>query len=459
MSWFNVGLLLYLLLLTLTFVYWIPLGFTPDVSWGYATSCLALLTIIPATKNSVLTWFLFTPFERTVTYHRWLGRFTLLACVAHAAYFYTSWGRDGTLTSAKVWGNKKYRNGLLGLIFLALIVLSSFSFIRRRWYRLFRILHFSFFGFYIFGVLHTATFTWYAVASLILYVTDAIMRYTLGLFPASAVSLDVLANDVIRVRFPKHKFKTYRAAQYVFLNFPTLSSGEWHPFTLSSGPHDDFLEVHIKALGKYTNKLHDMAKTANKLPRVRVDGPYGHIAFNYKRYQTVVLVAGGVGATPQISILKDIYHIGGSINSDGEASPTYKDVQKPRSPFVKTVHFIWTVRSCESWGWFIEILAEAKALSDRGIGPKLVLDCYLTGSSAADRELDFFRGVATHVEQRRPNMETILGKIQQGLGSGRHRTAVLACGPEKLITSAWDATTKLSRSDNQFDFHQEIFEF
>jgi len=42
------------------------------------------------------------------------------------------------------------------------------------------------------------------------------------------------------------------------------------------------------------------------LPKVLVDGPYGAPAQDYKKYEVILLVGLGIGATPMISIVKDI---------------------------------------------------------------------------------------------------------------------------------------------------------
>ena len=42
------------------------------------------------------------------------------------------------------------------------------------------------------------------------------------------------------------------------------------------------------------------------LPHVRIDGPYGAPAQDYKNYEVLLLVGLGIGATPLISILKDV---------------------------------------------------------------------------------------------------------------------------------------------------------
>ena len=43
----------------------------------------------------------------------------------------------------------------------------------------------------------------------------------------------------------------------------------------------------------------------NSFPRVLIDGPYGAEAQDYKKYEVVLLVGLGIGATPMISIVKD----------------------------------------------------------------------------------------------------------------------------------------------------------
>lgn len=42
------------------------------------------------------------------------------------------------------------------------------------------------------------------------------------------------------------------------------------------------------------------------LPKLLIDGPYGSPAQDYKNYDVLLLVGLGIGATPFISILKDL---------------------------------------------------------------------------------------------------------------------------------------------------------
>lgn len=45
-----------------------------------------------------------------------------------------------------------------------------------------------------------------------------------------------------------------------------------------------------------------------RFPKLLIDGPYGAPAQNYKKYDILLLIGLGIGATPFISILKDLLH-------------------------------------------------------------------------------------------------------------------------------------------------------
>ncbi len=46
-----------------------------------------------------------------------------------------------------------------------------------------------------------------------------------------------------------------KAGQYVFLNVPEVSQLEWHPFTLTSCPELDTINLHVRIAGDWTAKL------------------------------------------------------------------------------------------------------------------------------------------------------------------------------------------------------------
>jgi predicted ferric reductase len=79
----------------------------------------------------------------------------------------------------------------------------------------------------------------------------------------------------------------HKVGQYYFVNFPALSLTEWHPFSVSSGPREDFVELHIRALGDHTREIVNLAKErghSSTQTFIRIDGPYGNQNFDYMRY-------------------------------------------------------------------------------------------------------------------------------------------------------------------------------
>jgi len=126
-------------------------------------------------------------------------------------------------------------------------------------------------------------------------------------------------SKVMELQIKKEK-TTVRAGQYIFLSCPEISYFQWHPFTLTSAPEEDYLSVHIRIVGDFTGALAKacgcdfeskdkvekvegggtpVTPPLNKiLPRVMVDGPFGSASEDFLKYEAVLLVGAGIGVTP-----------------------------------------------------------------------------------------------------------------------------------------------------------------
>lgn len=138
----------------------------------------------------------------------------------------------------------------------------------------------------------------------------------------------------------------YSALGFIFINVPGISRFQWHPFsTTSSSLHGDgAITICIKPLGEWTRNLQKMiidADSANPKDtksggcplalRLFVEGPYGPEKDYFLEYKTLVLIAGGVGVTPFVALLRDLlcrYNHEGSKTAQGLPSE---------------VHLIWCV--------------------------------------------------------------------------------------------------------------------
>ena len=68
-----------------------------------------------------------------------------------------------------------------------------------------------------------------------------------------------------------------------------------------------FLPSNFGSGGVRTNNLClFLINNGCSLPKLKIDGPYGAPAQDYRKYDVLLLVGLGIGATPFISILKDL---------------------------------------------------------------------------------------------------------------------------------------------------------
>lgn len=100
----------------------------------------------------------------------------------------------------------------------------------------------------------------------------------------------------------------------------------------------------------------------HSFPKVLIDGPYGAPAQDYKKYEVVLLVGLGIGATPMISIVKDIVN---NIKAKEQAqlnrmeNGTSEPQRKKKESFrTRRAYFYWVTREQGSFDWFKNIMNE-----------------------------------------------------------------------------------------------------
>lgn len=55
----------------------------------------------------------------------------------------------------------------------------------------------------------------------------------------------------------KRKGFRMEVGQYVSIQCPSVSRLEWHPFTLTSAPEEDYFSAHIRIVGDWTQALYE----------------------------------------------------------------------------------------------------------------------------------------------------------------------------------------------------------
>ncbi|XP_051981056.1 cytochrome b-245 heavy chain-like [Xyrauchen texanus] len=102
--------------------------------------------------------------------------------------------------------------------------------------------------------------TWmWVIGPMIIYLCERLLRFVRYMQPVSYKKIVIRPSKVLELQLVKPGFKM-EVGQYIFLNCPAISQLEWHPFTMTSAPEEDFFSVHIRSAGDWTEKLIKMVE-------------------------------------------------------------------------------------------------------------------------------------------------------------------------------------------------------
>lgn len=97
------------------------------------------------------------------------------------------------------------------------------------------------------------------------------------------------------------RFSSFSPGQFATIRI--MENGEWsrpHPFTISGAPGEK-LQMTIKGNGHFTSELIPSLTGASK---IQCAGPFGAFCKDIAYREEVIMVAGGVGITPFLSVLR-----------------------------------------------------------------------------------------------------------------------------------------------------------
>jgi len=441
-------------------------GMDKAMAWGWINIVVLAAIVVPVTRGSLLLRFFGVPFERAIRYHRMLGRTFLLTQIAHAITLLDLYSLDEMLDYDRA--NVRGIYGGAAFFLTVLIGVTAIEPVRRSLWEMFYFSHVLLVpAIYAMSLLHVKKTNARVVllVPLCLYGLDVLLRAAFVMYrsccgggsaDARVKVLDDLATRIeIDVKLPCG----FEAGQYCWLNVPAVSMLEWHPFSISCAPSSTkiskdgttTLTFHcgdIHADDSFTNKLLNAAKGSAQL-RVHMDGPHGKCGLdNLDSFEGVLLIAGGMGITPMISIFQELM----CRKNAGTASR------------LKRCHLVYSSRWIEQLQWFRSVLDKSTSVDG------FTFSLYWTGSGEDDKS------IPTGVRRGRPNIPSIVTRFDSstsadvelatvGASSNSSKTvdtiddggnledaAVLACGPALLVADAQDAAWR-----SGFCFHKESF--
>ncbi|CAK9163207.1 unnamed protein product [Ilex paraguariensis] len=358
--------------------------------------------------------------------------------------------------------------------------------------------------------------TWmYLAVPITLYGGERLIRaFRSSIKPVKILKVAVYPGNVLALHMSKPQGFRYKSGQYMFVNCAAVSPFEWHPFSITSAPGDDYLSVHIRTLGDWTRQLRtvfsevcqpppngksgllraDCLQEENNpnFPRVLIDGPYGAPAQDYKKYEVVLLVGLGIGATPMISIVKDIVNNMKAMDEEDNALESGNGTPIAGSPLptstspitskrksgasigsnfkTRRAYFYWVTREQGSFDWFKGVMNEVAEMDHKGViemhnyctsvyeegDARSALITMLQVLNHAKNGVDIVSGTRVKSHFAKPNWRNVYKRI--ALNHTDSRVGVFYCGAPALTKDLRQLALDFShKTSTKFDFHKENF--
>ncbi|XP_010929525.1 respiratory burst oxidase homolog protein B [Elaeis guineensis] len=431
----------------------------------------------------------------------WTG-ITMVVLMAIAFTLATPWFRRGRVRLPKPLNRLTgfnafwYSHHLFVIVYILLIIHGIFLYLSHRWYK---------------------KTTWmYLAIPMIIYGTERLIRtFRSSVRPVKILKVAVYPGNVLALHVSKPQGFKYRSGQYIFVNCADVSPFQWHPFSITSAPQDDYLSVHIRTLGDWTGQLKMVfSKVCQRpadgksgllradydghasspipsLPRLLIDGPYGAPAQDYKKYEVVLLVGLGIGATPFISIVKDIVNNMKQLESEGlldsegdqdlesavggESRSTKRAAGSSHRPGggtfrTRRAYFYWVTREQGSFEWFRGVMNEVAETDKKGLielhtyctsvyeegDARSALIAMLQSLNHAKHGVDVVSGTRVRAHFARPNWRNVYKRI--ALNHRDQRIGVFYCGAPTLTKELRHLAQDFSRkTTTKFEFNKENF--
>ncbi|KAI3455192.1 hypothetical protein Pfo_011855 [Paulownia fortunei] len=353
--------------------------------------------------------------------------------------------------------------------------------------------------------------TWmYLAVPIILYAGERLIRaFRSSIKAVKILKVAVYPGNVLTLHMSKPQGFKYKSGQYIFVNCAAVSPFEWHPFSITSAPRDDYVSVHIRTLGDWTRQLKavfsevcqppatgksgllraDFLQGENNpnFPKVLIDGPYGAPTQDYKNYDVVLLVGLGIGATPMISVVKDIVNnikekeeeenaLEDGNGQPPNASPLTTPKRKTGSGSgrhnfkTRRAYFYWVTREQGSFEWFKGVMNEVAEMDHKGViemhnyctsvyeegDARSALITMLQSLNHAKNGVDVVSGTRVKSHFAKPNWRTVYKRI--ALNHPNARVGVFYCGAPPPVKELRQLASDFShRTTTKFEFHKENF--
>ncbi|XP_074291536.1 ferric reduction oxidase 4-like isoform X2 [Silene latifolia] len=284
---------------------WLRLGYASNVAWAFV--------FFPVTRFSSILPLVGLTYESSIKYHIWVGQAVMILSALHSIGFIIYWLMVNQMIEALEWSPTYVSNlgGEISWIFLIAMWVTSFAYTRRKSFEVFFYTHQLYALATLFYVIHIGVaWTCQILPGIFLFTLDRFLRFLQSRSNARLISARLLPSGTVEMTFRKSPGVHYGVTSNLFVKAPKISKLQWHPFTVISNENmdPDTLSIAFNTGGSWTTKMEKQLSSSLDRLEVSVEGPYGPASTSFLEHESLVLICGGSGITPFISIIREIIH-------------------------------------------------------------------------------------------------------------------------------------------------------
>lgn len=146
-----------------------------------------------------------------------------------------------------------------------------------------------------------------SLISAVVFVHKILLSSTILKYKSKIVNIIDIGKNIKEIVLENKLPTKIKNGQFLFVQ--TKPFGEEHPYTISQiNPENKTISITVKSIGFYSKSLLNLKINDT----VFLDGPYGVFtkeAYNLSLNEDIILIAGGIGITPFVEIIKNINYI------------------------------------------------------------------------------------------------------------------------------------------------------
>jgi hypothetical protein len=243
--------------------------------------------------------------------HVYCGWVVLIDGLLHALFHVLRWANQGNLNL--MIEHFSGVSGIISVVCILLVCIPMLAFKKRIKYETRKYLHYFFIVLALALCFHTTTtsipnggFSKWIFSILIgWYFLDSLYVYIFMIERIESTSFHVVPTGAqLTMAVSKRFEKGVNIGGYCYVCFPWIDKWQWHAFSLFENPANPAEhQIYLQNVGDWTNAVCEALQRDTVRP-VWVRGPFSSPYDKAADFDNQILVAGGIGITPAISVMR-----------------------------------------------------------------------------------------------------------------------------------------------------------